>query len=91
MTDTSEIYRAINELRMDLSGRIERLDNDVSNQITRIETSWNARFDTHHIDHMREEDKHNSKVRWAVTTVVAVMIALGSNGVTIYLALTDAI
>lgn len=90
MADES-LYRAITDLRGDLSRRIERLDSELSTQITRIESVWKSEFATHRNEHSIEQAARNAKIRWAVTTITTILIALGSNGVTLYLALSGTI
>lgn len=51
---------------------------EVLAEIRSVSTEWHGRLTSHEHEHRREHDVRSSRIRWAVTTIVAVVLGAAS-------------
>lgn len=56
---TRELYTQIGSLRSEMNARLDK-----------IEESLSVKFETHHLEHVRDDDRRASRIRWAVTSLL---------------------
>ena len=56
---TRELYAQIGSLRSEMNARLDK-----------IEESLDTKFDTHRLEHLRDDDRRASRIRWAVTSIL---------------------
>lgn len=60
-------------------GLVQALRTELLAELRGMTTQWESKLEAHDVQHQRDRDANSSRVRWAVTTVLAaagVLVAL---------------